>query len=201
MPGEFMPLAESVPIGDSAQAGQATGQARVGSTTAPRRAHGGGFHQLVHARSAGHAAGHARTGQASQAANSAATRHAGAHRAGASHATTTHSAPASGASAHQPSADAALTQAMSIEAVPDSWHAGLEFIMMQESGGKVGARNPASSARGLFQLTASNYHLNPHGVHSFGNAVEEAQGGIRYIEERYGTVDNAVAHWRYRHSY
>ena len=99
------------------------------------------------------------------------------------------------------SASAALTQAMSAEAVPQSWHPGLQFIMMQESGGRVDVRNPASSARGLFQLTAANYHLNPHGAHSFGNAVEEAQGGIRYIEERYGTVDNAVAHWRYRHTY
>lgn len=96
---------------------------------------------------------------------------------------------------------AALSQAMAAESVPQSWHRGLQFIMMQESGGRVGVRNHASSARGLFQLTAAHYPLNPHGAASFGNAVEEAQGGIRYIKERYGTVDNAVAHWRYRHTY
>jgi hypothetical protein len=201
MPREFMPLAESVPIGDSVPVSQARE-----ATAAPGRAHaGGGFHELVHARAAagGHAPGHTHAGQ-----SHAQPRAGAAHTAGhPGHVARHHGADvagahvASGASAHQPSADAALTQAMDIEAVPDSWHAGLEFIMMQESGGKVGARNPASSARGLFQLTASNYHLNPHGVHSFGNAVEEAQGGIRYIEERYGTVDNAVAHWRYRHTY
>jgi hypothetical protein len=90
---------------------------------------------------------------------------------------------------------AALQQAMRLEGVPDSWQSGLRFIMAQESSGKVDARNPVHSARGLFQLTVANYHLNPHGAGSFGNAVEEAQGGIRYIQQRYGTADNAVAFW------
>jgi hypothetical protein len=92
--------------------------------------------------------------------------------------------------------DAALQQAMNLERVPQSWRSGLEFIMAQESTGKVDARNPVHSARGLFQLTRAHYHLNPHGERSFGNAVEEAQGGIRYIQQRYGTADNAVAFWR-----
>ncbi len=76
--------------------------------------------------------------------------------------------------------DAALSQAMTLEGVPQSWQASLRFIMAQESGGRVGVKNPIHSARGLFQLTAANYHLNPNGARSFGNAVEEAQGGIRY---------------------
>ena len=46
--------------------------------------------------------------------------------------------------------------------------------MAQESGGQVNVQNPVHSARGLFQLTAANYHLNPNGAGSFGNAVEEA---------------------------
>ncbi len=130
--------------------------------------------------------------------------HHPAHHAGRFHelvhgrATTGHTHPARSAPTD---ASTALTRAMEVESVPESWHSGLQFIMMHESGGRVDARNHASSARGLFQLTAANYHLNPHGAHSFGNAVEEAQGGIHYIEERYGTVDNAVAHWRYRHTY
>jgi SLT domain-containing protein len=82
------------------------------------------------------------------------------------------------------------------EGVPQSWRPELQFIMAHESGGQVGARNPVHSARGLFQLTAAHYHLNPNGARSFGNAVEEAQGGIRYIQQRYGTADNAVAFWR-----
>jgi hypothetical protein len=98
-------------------------------------------------------------------------------------------------------ADAALTHAMTLEGVPSSWQSGLRFIMAQESGGQVNAKNPVHSARGLFQLTAANYHLNPNGAGSFGNAVEEAQGGIRYIQQRYGTADNAVTFWRQHHWY
>jgi len=105
------------------------------------------------------------------------------------------------ASAVPATADAALTQAMTLEGVPAAWQPGLHFIMAQESGGQVDARNPVHSARGLFQLTAANYHLNPHGAASFGNAVEEAQGGIRYIEQHYGTADNAVAFWQQHHWY
>jgi hypothetical protein len=97
--------------------------------------------------------------------------------------------------------DAALTQAMSVKGIPQSWQSGLRFIMAQESGGQVNAKNPVHSARGLFQVTAANYHLNPNGARSFGNAVEEAQGGIRYIQQRYGSADNAVAFWRQHHWY
>jgi hypothetical protein len=95
-------------------------------------------------------------------------------------------------------AAAALTQAMAREGVPDSWRRGLEFIMHKESRGQIDARNPIHSARGLFQLTRVNYHLNPSGEASFGNGVEEAQGGIRYIKQRYGSAEKAVEHWHRR---
>jgi hypothetical protein len=100
-----------------------------------------------------------------------------------------------------PQSDAALQQAMKLEGVPQSWQSGLRFIMEQESGGQVGVKNPVHSARGLFQLTAANYHLNPNGAQSFGNGVEEAQGGIRYIQQRYGSADKAVAFWQQHHWY
>lgn len=99
------------------------------------------------------------------------------------------------------STGAALGLAMNLEGVPQSWQPALRFIVARESGGKVDARNPVHSARGLFQLTAANYHLNPNGARSFGNAVEEAQGGIRYILQRYGTAVNAAAFWQQHHWY
>ena len=72
--------------------------------------------------------------------------------------------------------------------------------MERESGGRTGVANRTDTARGLFQLTRASYHLNPNGAASFGNPVEEAQGGIRYIQERYQTADNAVAFWQ-RHGW
>ncbi len=89
---------------------------------------------------------------------------------------------------------------MAKENVPESWEQGLTFIIAHESSGKVGASNHTDSARGLFQLTRASYHLNPNGAASFGNAVEEAQGGIRYINQRYQTADNAVQFWQ-RHGW
>jgi hypothetical protein len=96
--------------------------------------------------------------------------------------------------------DADLHTAMSKEGVPNTWEAGLRFIMERESGGQVGVSNHVDTARGLFQLTRASYHLNPNGAASFGNAVEEAQGGIRYIQQRYQTADNAAQFWQ-RHGW
>jgi hypothetical protein len=126
---------------------------------------------------------------------------AGHLQSGIHHAVARAPAPLTSAQASTPTADVALTQAMALEQVPASWQAGLHYIMSRESGGQVGVHNPVHSARGLFQLTAANYHLNPNGAASFGNAVEEAQGGIRYIKQRYGTADNAVTHWQQHHWY
>ncbi len=90
----------------------------------------------------------------------------------------------------------AVTEAIAKEHVPNTWQPSLVYIMAQESGGVVGAANHRDSARGLFQLTRPNYHLNPHGAASFGNATEEVQGGIRYIRARYQTADNAARFWQ-----
>jgi len=85
---------------------------------------------------------------------------------------------------------------MALEGAPSSWRGALEYIVERESGGQVGRRNHTHSARGLFQLTAANYHFNPNGIQSFGDAVEEAQGGIRYIRNRYGTCGRLLGSTR-----
>ena len=75
------------------------------------------------------------------------------------------------------------------------------WIIAQESGGSVDARNPSSSARGLFQLLRAQYSLNPHGERSFGNAVEECQGGIHYVIGRYHSAISAKIFWQAHHWY
>ena len=115
-----------------------------------------------------------------------------------------HAAASHGAPFHKHLTQSAVTQALqeaiTKEAVPGSWQPSLQFIVDHESSGQVGARNSVDTARGLFQLTAASYHLNPHGAASFGNAVEEAQGGIRYIQQRYRTAENAAEFWQ-RHGW
>lgn len=100
-----------------------------------------------------------------------------------------------------PQVAAAVDEAIGAEHVPASWRSSLLFIAAQESSGRVGVRNTTDSARGLFQLTRASWQHNPNGVASFGNAREEAQGGIRYIQARYETAPNAEAFWRAHHWY
>src|ERR1044071_6641930 len=95
----------------------------------------------------------------------------------------------------------ALRQAMQLEEVAEEEFDDLLWVMAQESEGRVDARNPHSTARGLYQLLQAQYHLNPNGAHSFGNAVEEFQGGIRYIVGRYKTGKAAKAFWQTHHWY
>ena len=95
----------------------------------------------------------------------------------------------------------ALREAMKAEGVSSSDFNDFLWIMAQETEGRVDVRNSRSSARGLFQLLRAQYHLNPHGEASFGNAVEECQGGIRYMVGRYRTATAARAFWEKHHWY
>jgi SLT domain-containing protein len=92
--------------------------------------------------------------------------------------------------------------AMRSEKISAGEYRDLLWIMAQESGGIVNARSQeGSSARGLFQLLRMHYVLNPHGEKSFGNAIEECQGGIRYIRERYRSAAKAKQFWQSHHWY
>ncbi|MGZ3182711.1 MAG: aggregation-promoting factor C-terminal-like domain-containing protein [Telluria sp.] len=95
----------------------------------------------------------------------------------------------------------ALRDAMRREQVADVQYDDLLWIMAQESSGMVGVRNARSTARGLFQLLRAQYPLNPHGEDSFGNAVEECQGGIRYVMGRYHSAAAARRFWQRHHWY
>ncbi|MFT3769368.1 MAG: hypothetical protein QM820_28355 [Minicystis sp.] len=95
----------------------------------------------------------------------------------------------------------ALRTALALEHEPANWFDDMAWIMAQESEGRVGKKNGHSSARGLFQLTRVNYHLMPHGAESFGNAIDECRGGIRYVRQRYHTAKHARDFWVAHHWY
>lgn len=100
-----------------------------------------------------------------------------------------------------PASQAALRKAMTIEKVSIGEYNDLLWIMAQESGGAVDVHNSVSTARGLFQLLAAQYPLNPNGINSFGDAVEECQGGIHYIMGRYHSAKTAKTFWQKHHWY
>jgi len=95
----------------------------------------------------------------------------------------------------------ALREALKIEDIPDAQYNDFLWIIARESSGTVDARNSRSTARGLFQLLRAQYELNPHGEKSFGNAVEECQGGIHYVIGRYHSAARAKAFWQQHHWY
>jgi SLT domain-containing protein len=94
-----------------------------------------------------------------------------------------------------PAVQQALREALQREGVAASHYDDLLWILAQESGGRVGVCNGTSTARGLFQLLHMHYGLNPNGEQSFGNAVEECQGGIRYVMQRYRSAEAAKRFW------
>ena len=99
------------------------------------------------------------------------------------------------------SVQVALREAIRLEKVSPLEYQNYLWLIAQESTGKVNARNSKSTARGLFQLMRAQYGLNPHGEKSFGNAVEECQGGIRYVVGRYRTAAAAREFWQRKHWY
>lgn len=95
----------------------------------------------------------------------------------------------------------ALREAMRLEGVPPTQYDAFLWIIAQESSAVVGVRNHSSTARGLFQLLRAQYGLNPNSEKSFGNPVEECQGGIRYVIGRYHSANAAKVFWQQHHWY
>ncbi len=80
----------------------------------------------------------------------------------------------------------------------------LAWILAQEPTGVPGIQNMSgsSTASGLFQTTAANRQaFYPRGETSVGSAIEEARGGIRYIEQNYGSAAAARRFWEEHHWY
>jgi predicted GNAT family acetyltransferase len=74
--------------------------------------------------------------------------------------------------------------------------ASLDRLIHNESGWRATAKNPTSSAWGLFQFL--DMHKRPGGYLPKGNdsnLEDQIAGGLKYIKERYGTPSNAFAAW------
>ena len=72
----------------------------------------------------------------------------------------------------------------------DQWNA-LDWIIQHESGWNPQAKNPTSSAYGLFQFLSGTQRQYGYGR----DVISQAQGGMRYIGDRYGTPTAAKAFW------
>jgi len=80
----------------------------------------------------------------------------------------------------------------------DQW-GPLHQLIQGESGWNPNAKNPTSSAWGLFQFL--DMHKKPGGYLPYGNnsnLQQQIDGGLRYIKEVYGSPGKALSKWQSR---
>lgn len=90
------------------------------------------------------------------------------------------------------------------EAAKYGWDKGaqwdaIDYIVSHESSWNPGAKNPKSTAYGLFQLTKANRGGLSHA--GYPSIVEQAQLGLKYIRDRYTTPLRAQSFWKAYHWY
>jgi TP901 family phage tail tape measure protein len=91
-----------------------------------------------------------------------------------------------------------LKAAISATGVSGDWLPGLRWIVEHESGGDPHAKNPHSTASGLFQMIDTTWAgaRDKSLPNDIWNPIINAIAGIRYIAERYGNANNAVDFWQ-----
>jgi len=106
-------------------------------------------------------------------------------------------ANATGRAALQGAADRATSKA----GVPASWSKSnaLWTLLQHESGLNPRAKNPSSTAYGLFQFLDSTWKTV--GATKTSDPEKQFEAGFKYIKQRYGTPENAWAFWQKHHWY
>ncbi len=88
-----------------------------------------------------------------------------------------------------------LRRAAQKAGVPQSWadSPALQRLIQKESGGRVDAKNPNSTAFGIFQFLKSTWaqHI-PEVPYGTKDAFWQSVGGFRYIQQRYGSPEAAL---------
>lgn len=79
--------------------------------------------------------------------------------------------------------------------LPDSWLQPTLELVARESSFNPNAKNPASSARGLFQfLDGTRRDYGGNSV-DWSDPYQQSVAGLKYIKDRYGTPEKALQFW------
>lgn len=79
--------------------------------------------------------------------------------------------------------------------MPSNWLNPLLELVARESSFNPNAKNPKSTAAGLFQFldgTRKNYGGSKV---DWSDPMQQALAGIKYVNDRYGTPEKALAFW------
>lgn len=92
-------------------------------------------------------------------------------------------------------AQAVIASTLKTLKLPDSWLKPTLELVARESSFNVNAKNPDSTAHGLFQfLDATRKNYGWKGV-DWSNPQHQALAGLKYVKDRYGTPEDALKHW------
>lgn len=95
----------------------------------------------------------------------------------------------------------AITQALKSKGKPESWLQPLEELVARESSFNHKAKNPKSSARGLFQFLDSTRKNYGGSNVNWNDPYQQSVAGIQYVIDRYGSPEKALAFWDKNHWY
>lgn len=109
----------------------------------------------------------------------------------------------SGAGAMSGEVEDWLKAAIEYTKAPANWLEPLKWIVAHESGGDPTAKNPNSTASGLFQIIDTTWagSRDKSLPNDIWNPIINAIGGIRYIKGRYGDPFEAVDFWKANQHY
>lgn len=92
-------------------------------------------------------------------------------------------------------AAAAVSNAINTLKLPEEWIEPTLELVARESSFNPSAKNPKSTARGLFQFlegTRKNYGGDKV---DWDDPYQQALAGLKYIKDRYGTPEKALQFW------
>lgn len=88
-----------------------------------------------------------------------------------------------------------VSKALKASGLPESWLKPTLELVARESSFNPGAKNPASTASGLFQfLDATRRDYGFKGV-NWSDPYHQSLAGLQYIKKRYGTPEKALKFW------
>ena len=94
----------------------------------------------------------------------------------------------------QKQAQEALSESGFASWAKGSQWAALSTLVQHESSWNPNAKNPSSSATGLFQFLAST--MRSYGIHPGSSVYDQVVAGAQYIKDRYGNPVNAWNFWQ-----
>lgn len=92
-------------------------------------------------------------------------------------------------------ASSAVSKALNDLGMPQSWLQPTLELVARESSFNANAKNPSSSARGLFQFLDGTRKDYGGSSVNWSDPYQQSAAGLKYIKDRYGTPEKALQFW------